>query len=275
MITKEPKVILVTGATAGIGQAIAEHLHHQGHKVYGTGRKTSGLTKSFNLISLDLNNTSSVNQAVDGIIMKEGRLDVLVNNAGMGLAGAIEETSEEEVTKLFDTNLLGLHRTCAAVIPHMRRQRSGKIINIGSMAGMIGLPFRGYYSASKYAVEGFSESLSMELKQFGIKVVLVQPGDMKTSINQNRVEVQSTNNSPYFTSYNYVKAKFTNAVANAYDPIVIAKIISNIINQSNPRFRYRKGNLFENFTYFVKCTVPFRWFETFVNMYYRMNKLVK
>jgi short-subunit dehydrogenase len=271
-----PQVILVTGASSGIGESIASFLHQKGNIVYGTSRNTPKQHSSgFHLVQLNINDTNSVNQCVQNIISKEGRIDVLVNNAGIGLAGAVEEITEEDVRLILDTNVVGLHRTCQAVLPHMRQQRSGKIINIGSMAGMIGLPFRAYYSATKFAVEGFSEALSMEIKQFGIKVVLVQPGDMKTKINQNRIEIEGDQHSPYFKSFNFVRAKFNHAVDNAFDPVVIAKIVNKVILAKNPNFRYKKGAFFENFSLTVKRIVPFRWFETFVTMYYQMNKLVK
>lgn len=272
---KEPKVIIVTGASSGIGEATAVFLHQKGHKVYGTSRSLASVHSSgFQLLQLNVNDTQSVNDCVDLIIEKEGEIDVLVNNAGIGLAGAVEEISEKEAQLIFDTNVIGIHRTCSAVLPHMRKQKSGQIINIGSMAGMIGLPYRGFYSASKFAIEGFSEALSMEVKQFGIKVILLQPGDMKTSINQNRVEVLGDENSPYRKSFLFVRNKFNTSVDNAFDPIVIAKIVNRIINTKNPHFRYRKGSLFEDFSHVVKTIVPFRWFETFVTTYYKMRKLV-
>lgn len=267
------QVILITGATSGIGEAIAIFLHQKGHKVYGTGRGEPCLhPNGFQILQMNINKTETVNKAISTLIGKEGRIDVLVNNAGIGLAGAVEETSEEDALKVFDTNVIGLHRTCNAVLPIMRKQKQGKIINVGSMAGMIGLPFRAYYSASKYATEGFSEALSMEVKQFGIKVVLIQPGDVKTKINENRVETESNVNSPYHKSYNYVKNIFSNAVASAFEPIEIAKITHKIISSKNPSFRYRKGAFFENFSFFVKKITSFRLFETFVTMYYKMNK---
>ncbi len=268
------QVILVTGASSGIGEAIAIHLHQKGHIVYGSGRTAHGLhTSGFRFISLNVNDSESVNNAVEYIIQKETRLDVLINNAGIGLAGAVEEVDEESVKHIFDTNITGVYRTCKAVLPQMRRQKSGKIINIGSIAGMIGLPYRSFYSASKFAIEGFSEGLSMEVKQFGIKVVLVQPGDMKTSINQNRIEVDGGQDSPYLESFNYVRSKFSNAVDNAFEPIVIAKIIDQIINDKRPSFRYIKGSFFEYLTCFLKSTLSFRSFEKAVTSYYKMGKI--
>jgi short-subunit dehydrogenase len=272
----KPQVVIVTGASSGIGESIAQLLHQKGHKVYGTSRKPAYLHPSgFDILTMNVNETESVNQLIETVIAKENRIDVLVNNAGIGLAGAVEETSEADVKLVMDTNLIGLHRTCTAVLPHMRANKYGKIINIGSMAGMIGLPFRAYYAASKFATEGFSEALSMEVKQFGVKVVLVQPGDMKTSINQNRIEMESEKTSPYHKSYNFVRGKFKNAVENAFDPVVVAEIVLKIVHSKNPSFRYKKGAFFENFSHFVKKVVPFRWFETFVTMYYQMNKLIK
>jgi NADP-dependent 3-hydroxy acid dehydrogenase YdfG len=272
MKVNQPQVILVTGASSGIGEAISVLLHQKGHIVYGTGRNSNGLHSSgFQMIPLNVNNSESVIEAVNFIVEKELRLDILVNNAGIGMAGVVEEISDEWATQIFDTNVIGLQRTCSAVIPQMRKQNYGKIINVGSMAGLIGLPFRAHYCATKFATEGYSEALSMELRKFGIKVSIIEPGDVKTTISNNRWELETDSNSAYYKDFNHVRNLFNNGVSNGYHPIEIAKIVETIVETKNPKFRYRKGNFFENFTLFVKKIVPFRLFEKLVCSYYQMK----
>lgn len=265
-------VVFVTGVTSGIGESIAAHLSGLGYQVIGSTRKPvknhQGL---FDLVTMDITDIESVRAAVAQIITKYGRIDVLVNNAGIGLTGSLEETPGELALQVLDTNLIGLHRVCRTVIPHMRAQKSGKIINIGSIGGMIGLPYRGFYIASKFATEGFSESLSMELQQFGISVSLVQPGDMKTNINNNRVEIETAPESPYHTNYQHTRKVIRASVDKGQDPIVVAKCVLKIIKTGTPAFRYRVGLPFENFTLFVKRVVPFRWFEKIVLSFYKVK----
>lgn len=266
------KVVLITGATSGIGEAIAQFLYIKGYKVYGTGRNPAPThTSGFPLIKLDINSQETIDEAVQFIFKQEGRIDAIVNNAGLGLAGPFEETGVEDVQQLMDTNIIGILRTSKAILPIMRRQKSGNIINIGSIGGLTGLPFRSFYCASKYATEGLSESLSMEVKQFGIKVSLIQPGDMKTKINLNRKELELSADSDYFDSYNKVRKEINDSVEKSQDPVKVAKAVYKILNSKYPKFRYRVGLPFENFTILVKRLVPFKFYQYLVNNHYKIN----
>ena len=266
------KVVLITGATAGIGLSIAQFLHNQGHIVYGTGRTAHGLaSEGFQLLSMDQQNTSSIDLCVSKIIAEHSKIDILINNAGIGMAGPIEEISEESALSIFNINLIGIQRVCNAVLPYMRKQRQGTIINVSSIAAEMGLPFRAHYCSSKAATEGFSEALSMEVRSFGINVVVIQPGDMKTSINKNRVEIDATKDSPYYSAYKHTREKINNAVEHGANPIVIAHLVNKIINKKNPRFKYRVGGFLEKLAVFVKNVLPYRWYESLMMNYYKIK----
>ena len=177
MAKLERKIALVTGASSGIGQATAERLAKAGYTVYGTSRReTSVGSRSFHMLPLDVTSDASVEAAVGEVMRLEGRIDLLVNNAGFGVApGGAEESSIEQARSIFETNFFGLIRMTRAVVPHMRRQRSGRIINIGSVLGLLPMPYGALYAATKHAVEGYSESLDHELRTRGIRVAVIEP----------------------------------------------------------------------------------------------------
>lgn len=182
-----PKVVFVTGVSSGIGRATATQFVQRGCKVFGSVRnagKTAPIP-GVEFVEMDVRDDSSVQRTVDLIIGKAQRIDVLVNSAGGTLLGAVEETSVAEAQALFDTNVFGILRTTQAVLPHMRQQRSGRIINVSSVLGFLPAPFMGLYAASKHAVEGLSESLDHEVRNFGIRVVLVEPSYTKTNLDLN------------------------------------------------------------------------------------------
>ena len=169
------KVVLITGGSSGIGKSIGEYLSAKGFVVYGTSRDASKIeSHPFPLISLDVTKVETISAAVQEVITREGRLDILINNAGMGITGPIEDTPTDEMRKVFDTNFFGAIDVMKAVLPQMRKQKDGIIFNITSIAGYMGLPFRGIYSATKGALELVTEATSMEVKQFGIKVINVE-----------------------------------------------------------------------------------------------------
>jgi NAD(P)-dependent dehydrogenase (short-subunit alcohol dehydrogenase family) len=197
---KNPRVVLLTGASSGFGRAIAAALAHDGHRVFATtraqvGTPVAGLTH----LTLDVTDEVSVANCVAEVMRIGGRVDVLVNNAGLGIAGAIEDTTVEEARAQFDTNLFGLHRMCRAVLPPMRRQGGGHIINMSSLAGQIAIPFQGFYSASKFAIEAYSEALRMEVRRYGVQVSMIEPGDFATAFTANRRMVAAhAPTSPYY-----------------------------------------------------------------------------
>jgi NAD(P)-dependent dehydrogenase (short-subunit alcohol dehydrogenase family) len=190
----ETKVVLVTGVSSGIGRASARALADSGCTVYGSVRQLehAEAVKGVSLVQLDVREQASIDHAVASIIADVGRIDVLVNNAGQNLIGSLEETSIEEAEALFDTNVFGTIRTMRSVLPYMRARRSGRIVNVSSVLGFLPAPYMGAYSASKHALEGLSESLDHELRQFGIRVALVQPSFTRTSFQMNTQLVQST-----------------------------------------------------------------------------------
>lgn len=181
------KVVVITGVSSGIGRMAAERFARKGHQVFGTVRDIAKAKPlpGVQLIEMDVRNENSVALGVDKIIQQAKQIDVLVNNSGIGFIGAIEETSLEEATKILDTNVLGILRTVKAVLPHMRAQGSGRIINLSSVLGFLPAPYMGLYAASKHAVEGLSESLDHEVRQFGVRVALVEPAYTKTNFEAN------------------------------------------------------------------------------------------
>lgn len=187
----EKKVVLITGVSSGIGRASARALADTGCVVYGSvrGLDHAEPVKGVTLVQLDVREQANIDHAVATIIAREGRIDVLVNNAGQNLVGSLEETGIPEVESLFDTNVLGVIRTIRAVLPHMRSRRSGRIINLSSVLGFLPAPYMGVYATSKHAVEGLSESLDHELRQFGVRVTLVQPSFTNTSFEANTQRV--------------------------------------------------------------------------------------
>src|ERR1700724_82946 len=184
---KEKRVVLVTGASSGIGLACATHLAGRGYRGYGTSRRSgAGPAGKVTMLAAGVFDGGSVEQAIATVLDHEGRLDIVVNNAGMGIAGPVENTSIEEAKRQLEVNFFGAFRVCRAALPAMRKQGSGYIVNIGSIGGLIAIPYQAMYSASKFALEGFSESLRMEVRPFGIRVVIIEPGDHKTALTGNR-----------------------------------------------------------------------------------------
>jgi short-subunit dehydrogenase len=244
MSKKELGVAIVTGASTGIGAATAELLANSGYKVYGTSRKGADANQySYKMITLDVNSEQSIEAALKEVVKIEGRIDLLVNNAGFGVApGGAEESSIEQTKMLFETNFFGIVRMTRAVVPYMRKQNKGRIINIGSILGLIPAPYMATYAATKHAVEGFSESLDHELRTRGIRVSVVEPGYTKTQFEANTLEVDAK-----LEEYNIARKALTKlikiAVAGGDDPKVVANIVLKAANAKNPKLRYAAGNL--------------------------------
>lgn len=190
----EHKVVLITGVSSGIGRATALAFKARGCQVFGTVRDINAVSplNDVALTEMDVRDEHSVQQAIERVIAKAGRIDVLVNSAGVSLMGAVEETSVEEATRLFDTNFFGVLRTTRAVLPHMRSQKSGRIVNVSSVLGFLPAPFMGIYAASKHALEGMSETLDHELRESGVRVTLVEPSFTRTNLDVNSAETAET-----------------------------------------------------------------------------------
>jgi NAD(P)-dependent dehydrogenase (short-subunit alcohol dehydrogenase family) len=238
------KIALVTGASSGIGQATAERLARAGYKVYGTSRRGDPAGyRSFEMLPLDVTSDESVAAAVAEVIRLEGRIDVLVNNAGFGVAPAgAEESSIEQAKSIFETNFFGLVRMTRAVVPHMRRQGSGRIINIGSVLGFLPMPYGALYAATKHAIEGYSESLDHELRTRGIRVSIIEPAYTKTPFDTNFLEPDAK-----LDAYREVRAAVNQRVkevmATADEPGVVADTVLKAATAAHPKLRYAAGGL--------------------------------
>ena len=274
---REATVVLITGATSGIGQACAQHLARRGYQVFGTGRRAPFPPRSTPegspvLIHMDVTQDESVRRAVDYIVERAGRIDVLVNNAGYSLAGAVEDTSIEEAKAQFETNFFGVHRVCRAVLPVMRAQGSGLIVNIGSIAGVIALPFQPFYSATKFALAGFTEALSHEVRPFGIRVTLIAPGDIRTSVTENRVRAAAwTSDSPYASYAKRALEIQERDERHGGSPEEVAILLERIVRAHNPAPHYRVGPFFERVAAVLKGVVPARFFHWAVGKYYGLR----
>ncbi len=196
---REGKVVLVTGASSGIGQAIAGELAARGWRVFGTSRSGAAVpTPGVEMIALDVDDDTSVERAVAAVLARAGRIDAIVNNAGWAIMGAVEDTAIAEAKAQMETNFFGVLRLCRAVLPVMRRQGGGTIVNISSLSGLFGTPFSGLYSASKFAVEGMSEALHIETRKLGIRVVLIEPGDHASALAASRRIVRAAATNPAY-----------------------------------------------------------------------------
>lgn len=244
MSKKELGVAIVTGASSGIGQATAELLANSGYKVYGTSRKeVPPAQRSYKMITLDVNSEASIEAAIKEVVNIEGRIDLVVNNAGFGVApGGAEESSMEQTKMIFDTNFFGIVRMTRAVVPYMRKQGKGRIINIGSILGLIPAPYMATYAATKHAVEGYSESLDHELRTRGIRVSVVEPGYTNTHFEANTLEVDAK-----IDEYNIARKALAKlmklAIAAGDNPKVVANVVLKAANAKHPRLRYAAGKL--------------------------------
>ena len=263
------QIVVVTGASSGLGHAIATLLASRGEIVYGTSRQPDPKEEGFHKVAMDVTDEGSVKEAINKIIGTEGKIDVVVNNAGMGIGGAIENFSDEEAFRQLNTNFLGLSRVCRAVLPGMRLQRKGKIINISSLGGLIGLPFQGFYSASKFAVEGFSEALATEVRSWNIRVIVINPGDFKTRFTQNRVLTAiDAVGSDYSRWVERAVTKMSQDEQGGCDPILVASKVARIIRKKTPRYRYLAGRFDQLLAVYLKPLLPPAWFRRIIGSHY-------
>lgn len=220
------QVVLVTGVSSGIGHATAEKFAKRGCQVFGTVRSVANAKPlpGVELVEMDVRDDASVQRAIQSVIGRAGRIDVLVNNAGVSLLGAVEETAIQEAAALFETNVFGVLRTTQAVLPHMRARRSGRIVNLSSVLGFLPAPYMGLYSASKHAVEGLSETLDHEVRQFGIRVTLVEPHFAKTNLDVNSPEARSPI-AAYDRERGLVSRSILDSVSKAPEPEGVANTI--------------------------------------------------
>ncbi|MFD9547942.1 oxidoreductase [Nocardia salmonicida] len=259
MITTRP-LALVTGASSGIGKSAAIALVDAGFQVVGTGRDTSTSTPPDGVSFLDLDVTSdeSVAALVAKVIAKFGRIDVLVNNAGIGSAGAAEESSAEQARNLFDINVFGIIRMTNAVLPHLRAQGSGRILNISSVVGIMPQPYMAVYASSKYAVEGYTESLDHEIREYGVRALLIEPAWTTTSFDTNSVRPDQPLD-VYATHRQVFEEYMADAVKSGDDPALVAKAIVSAATDTKPKLRYPVGRTAQVAT--MRRFVPARLFD--------------
>lgn len=236
------KVTLVTGASSGIGREIAQLLAQRGARVFGTARnpKSASPVPGVELVRMDVTDDASVNEAIRGIVQKAGPIEILVNNAGYGLIGALEEASLKEARDQFETNFFGVLRVTNAVLAGMRQAGYGRIVNISSVVGFIPAPFMGMYTASKHALEGYTETLDHEIRQFGVRAVLVQPSYTKSNISQNEKTAQ-THLEAYAVHRQRMHELVGKGVKNGDEPQLVAEAVWRAVTAKSPRLRYPVG----------------------------------
>ncbi len=257
---RAPAVVLITGASTGIGKACAQYLAARGFRVYGTSRRAAespALSGAFHMVRMDVTDSASVARCVAAVAEREGRIDVLVNNAGAAMVGPIEDIPIDDAETNVRTNCLGALRVCQAVIPLMRAQGGGRIINISSVGGVIGLPFQGIYSAGKFALEGMSEALRIEVRRFGIGVSLIEPGDVRTQDCRSKI-LRTEAYEPYFS--NAVR-QYEADEAKGYPPQKMGPLVERIILSARPKLRYTFGSAFQSLAPTLKHMVPQRFFQ--------------
>jgi len=264
------KVILLTGISSGFGKETALLLAKAGHTVYGTVRKPCGTDPSVNEVLMDLADPDSIIAAVETVLKKEGRIDVLINNAGMHTGGPIETLPLETIKLQMQTNFLGLVQLTQLVLPVMRKQGGGKLINFGSIGGLMGLPYQGIYSSGKFAIEGFSEALRMEVKAFNIKVVVINPGDFHTNNSANRRSylAPTGESDPYQTQFAKTLSIIENDESKGWKPEVLAKKLVRIVECKNPAQRYIIASLEQKLAVVLKYILPGKLFSKILRDHY-------
>jgi short-subunit dehydrogenase len=267
------KVVFITGGSSGIGKAIGDFLTDKGFIVYGTSRSPERYSSesNFQLMQMDVTNSDSIAKAISEVIKKEDRLDILINNAGVGITGPVEETPDSEIQKAFDTNVFGPIRVMKAVLPQMRSQKSGLVINITSIAGYMGLPYRGIYSATKSALEITTEAMRMEVLQFGVEMTNVAPGDFATNIAAGRYHAPELDSSPYKKAYGNTLKMMNEHVDHGEDPTQMARAIYNIIQTRKPKVRYRVGAFLQKFSVVLRRVLPGRIYERMLMNHYKLK----
>jgi NAD(P)-dependent dehydrogenase (short-subunit alcohol dehydrogenase family) len=265
------KVVLITGGSSGIGKSIGEFLHQKGFIVYGTSRNPEKNSDSvFPLIALDVRNSASIKEAVNYILASSGKIDVVINNAGVGITGPLEEIPTEEIKNNFETNFFGPIEVMKAVLPQMRLQKSGLIINVTSIAGYMGLPYRSVYSASKGALELITEALRMEVKDFGITITNIAPGDFATNIAAGRYHAPVVKGSDYEMVYGRTLKAMNEHVDSGSNPTEMAEAVYKIISTPSPKIHYKVGVFMQKFSIVLKRILPDKVYEKMLMNHYKL-----
>jgi NAD(P)-dependent dehydrogenase (short-subunit alcohol dehydrogenase family) len=267
------KVILITGISSGFGKQAARLLTQKGHTVYGTVRRQTNDTVPVNYLTMDLTDETSVKAAVAEIVRKEGRIDVLINNAGMHTGGPCETIPVDYIRLQMDTNFIGMVQLTREVLPLMRKQGGGTIINFSSIGGLMGLPFQAYYSASKFAIEGFSEAMRMEVSAFNIKVILINPGDFHTNNSANRRNYLAPTgpDDPYNKQYEISLKAIEKDEANGWAPEKLAARLVKIVDCKHPRQRYIISSFEQKLAVALKYILPGKLFRMILQDHYKIK----
>jgi NAD(P)-dependent dehydrogenase (short-subunit alcohol dehydrogenase family) len=267
------KVVFISGISSGFGMATAGLLARNGYRVYGTIRSGTGTLEGVNYLAMDLTDIDSIRSAVKQVLDREGRIDILINNAGMHTGGPAETMPLEYGRLQIETNLLGSISLTREVLPSMRERHQGKIINISSIGGIMGLPYQAFYSAAKFATEGFSESLRLEVKRFGINVVLVNPGDFCTNNTSARKNYLGSagEGDPYNIPFNSALRIIENNETGGLKPEILARKMLRIVASGKPKNRYIIATPEQKFSVLLKRILPGKWFDRIIMSYYGIS----
>ena len=261
------KVILITGASSGIGQAMATYLASRGYVVYG-GSRSAPANDKIHVLKLDIADSLSVNRAVSQVIEEQGRIDALINNAGVGVIGSVEKTPIEDIRKAFEINVYGTVNVCQAVLPIMRSQKQGKIINISSLGSAIGMPFRGFYSAAKASIDIITEALRFEVTDFGIQACTVHPGDVNTGIAEHRIMSVDFEESVYGNSIKKALESVNAAVNKGKNPSDFGPIVEKLLLAKKLKRSYFAGSFTEELGIHLKRIMPSSYYEAMLRSHF-------
>ena len=263
-------IILITGITSGFGRAMAKKLAQEGHKVYGTYRKDSEPLEGVTYIKCEVTDDAQAEAAVKQVLDAEGCIDVFINNAGMGIGGPLEFSSLEDAKRQMDVNWMGMVRFLHWVVPAMRKQGSGRIITFSSIGGLMGLPYQGLYSASKYAIEGYCEALRLELRGTGICVTVIEPGDFSTNFTAQRKSVGGPEVAEAYPHYARSLASIEHDENHGLKPEFLAAKIKRIVRKRRPRYNYIIASPLQKLAVAAKWLLPKRWFAWILSLYYKL-----
>jgi NAD(P)-dependent dehydrogenase (short-subunit alcohol dehydrogenase family) len=266
-------VVLVTGASSGFGRSIADALRQRGHRVYGTSRNPDAATSDCGtLIAMNVDDEASVAAGVAHVLADAGRIDAVVNNAGLGYAGALEDTAVDEARSQFETNLFGVHRLCRAVLPHMRERCAGRIVNMSSLGGLVTVPFQGMYCASKYALEAYTQALRMEVQPFGIRVSMIEPGDFATGFTAHRrMTAASTPDSPYAARCRSAVVKMAEDESTTTDIRPVVRAAIDAIESDRTPLRYPVASRLQLALVGLRHVLPQRLYQKLVMDHYGVS----
>ena len=263
-------VIFITGITSGFGHAMAQQLCADGHKVYGTYRKDSNQIPGVTYLKADVQDETSLRNAVNSVMKKESRIDTVVSNAGMGVGGPLEFTSTEDAQRQMDVNFMGMVRLLNQVVPIMRKQHHGHIICISSIGGLMGLPYQGMYSASKFAIEGYCEALRLEVRQFGIHVTVINPGDFFTGFTAARSKNLPPEAATTYPGYSESMKGIESDERSGLQPDYLARRISRIVRKRRPANRYIIATTVQKASVLLKAILPAKWYDRILASYYHL-----